>query len=84
MTDVDLSEFRAKTPPSARRKPCRVRAALDTLEGERLLKLEAALAKLDIPPTAIASWCNERAMGDVRIESVSSHRRRKCRCYEDD
>lgn len=79
MSKPDLSEFLKLSKP--KRPPCKVGSALEALDGDAKLQLEAAL-KVDqsiINNAAVATWLEERGH-PLHAAAVSSHRKKACSC----
>jgi hypothetical protein len=76
-----VSEFEQLSNPKKRR--CLLGTALEAVGDERPA-LEAALAKhkAEISGSAIVTWL-ERRGATVNQQSVASHRRRTCTCFDD-
>lgn len=76
-----LDEARAESSKRARGTICSVGKLLNTLEGKEREELEEALN--DYPGISHGVLCDVMARRNMRIarETLSTHRRRICRCY---
>ena len=72
--EIDLSEFRRKKDTR-----CVIGRAFDSLIGEDVAKLQAAMKEPDISNIAIEVWLKTRGI-TTTYTSVGTHRRGRCRC----
>jgi len=72
--EIDLSEFRRKKDTR-----CVIGRAFDSLIGEDVAKLQAAMKEQDISNPEIVEWLKKRNLITAN-ESVRKHRTSRCRC----
>lgn len=81
---ADLSEFMALSTSRNGKKPCPVAQALASLEGADAASLTAALdddGQL-VSIGGIAEWLNRRGFKNANVSSITSHKRKTCRCHD--
>jgi hypothetical protein len=78
MTDVDLSEFYAKSHQRGGQM-CGVRRVREELDGERLEKFNAAVENRAISAKAISKVLDEWGL-QLGLQPIGNHRRGNCAC----
>lgn len=66
----------------ASRGKCGVKLLMTTLTEEQRAQIGAALARPDLPATAIMKAIKRRVKTQVSAEALRRHRRGACRCNE--